>query len=147
MIDTITDPVRTERKSWLENTTPTMRRLGLLFSGIAVLFLTMDGTMKVLALDVVTEATGKLGFPGTADFARELGLVLLICTALYVYPRTAMLGAILLTGYLGGAVAAHVRLGDPLFTHKLFGTYVGLFVWGGIFLRDARVRALFWFSR
>ena len=123
-------------------TTPTMRRVGWFLSGIAILFLVMDGTMKVLALDVVTQATGQLGFPGTASFARELGLLLLACTALYVIPRTTFLGAILLTGYLGGAVAVHVRLGNPLFTHELFGVYVGLLLWGGLVLRDPRIRAI-----
>jgi hypothetical protein len=73
---------------------------------------------------------------------RGLGLLLLLCTALYAWPRTAVLGAILLTGYLGGAVASHVRLGNPLFTHILFGVYLGIFAWGGLFLRDARLRAL-----
>lgn len=139
MIDIAADPVRSEPGL----TTPTMRRLGWFLSGISLLFLVMDGTMKLLALDVVTQATGQLGFPGTATFARGLGLVLLICTALHAWPRTSTLGAILLTGYLGGAVAAHVRLGDPLFTHQLFGVYVGLLVWGGLYLRDARVRAVF----
>ena len=67
---------------------------------------------------------------------------MLVCVALYALPRTAVLGAILLTGYLGGAVAAHARLGDPLFTHVLFGVYVGIAVWGGLWLRDPRVRAL-----
>ena len=129
------------------NTTPRMHWTGLVLSAIAVLFLVMDGTLKVLALDVVTQATGQLGFPGTAAFAEKLGLLLLVCTALHVHPRTAMLGAILLTGYLGGAVATHVRLGNPLFTHTLFGPYLGLFLWGGLFLRDARVRAAFAFSR
>ena len=129
------------------HTTPRMRWTGLLLSGIAVSFLVMDGTMKLLALDVVTQATAQLGFPGTAAFAERLGLLLLLCTALYAWPRTALLGAILLTGYLGGAVATHVRLGNPLFTHTLFGPYIGLLVWGGLFLRDARIRAAFAFSR
>lgn len=67
----------------------------------------------------------------------------LICTALYAWPRTALLGAILLTAYLGGAVATHVRIGSPLFSHVFFGIYLGLFVWGGLWLRDPRLRALF----
>jgi hypothetical protein len=106
-----------------------------------ILFLVMDFTMKLLALPVVLETGGPLGFPG-ADMARLLGTILLICTVLYVLPQTAVLGAILLTGYLGGAVATHVRLGNPLFSHVLFGVYLGVMLWGGLYLRDARIRAL-----
>lgn len=72
--------------------------------------------------------------------------VLLVCTLLYVSPRTAVLGAVLLTGYLGGAVATHMRVGSPLFTHTLFGVYLGVFVWG-LFLRDDRIRALIPFGK
>ncbi len=119
------------------------RRIGIAFTSLAVLFLLMDAVMKLLALPVVLSSTGQLGFPGTEQFARDLGAVLLVCTLLYAWPRTAVLGAILLTGYLGGAIAAHVRIGSPVFTHVLFGAYVALFVWGGLFLRDERVRGLF----
>jgi len=119
------------------------RRIGFGLSSLAVLFLLMDAVMKLLALPTVLASTAQLGFPGSAPFARDLGAVLLVCTLLYAWPRTAALGAVLLTGYLGGAVAAHVRLGDPLFTHVLFGVYVALFVWGGLVLRDDRVRGLF----
>jgi hypothetical protein len=114
---------------------------GWILSGLAIAFLLMDATMKLLALPVVLEASGPLGFSGAA-MARELGIILLICTALYIAPRTAVLGAILLTGYLGGAVATHFRVGSPLVTHTLFGVYLGVFVWGGLYLRDPRVRAL-----
>jgi hypothetical protein len=69
--------------------------------------------------------------------------VLLVCTLLYMWPRTAPLGAILLTAYLGGAIASHVRIGSPLFSHILFGVYVALFIWGGLYLRDYRIRAIF----
>ena len=119
------------------------RRIGIALTSLAVLFLLMDAVMKLLALPVVLSSTGQLGFPGTEQFARDLGAVLLVCTLLYAWPRTAVLGAILLTGYLGGAIAAHVRIGSPVFTHVLFGAYVALFVWGGLFLRDERVRGLF----
>ena len=119
------------------------RRIGIALSLFAVLFLLMDAVMKLLALPVVLSSTGELGYPGTGQFARNLGAVLMVCTLLYAWPRTAVLGAILLTGYLGGAIAAHVRIGSPLFTHVLFGAYVALFVWGGLFLRDERVRGLF----
>ena len=118
-------------------------RIGLVLSALAVLFLLMDAVMKLLALPNVLTTTAMLGYPGTPDFARFLGAVLLICTLLHAWPRTAPLGAILLTGYLGGAIASHVRIGSPLFTHILFGAYVALLVWGGLFLRDRRVRDLF----
>jgi DoxX-like family len=118
-------------------------RIGLVLTVLAVLFLLTDAVMKLLALPNVLLTTAMLGYPGTPDFARALGVVLLICTLLYAWPRTAALGAILLTGYLGGAVATHVRVASPLFSHILFGLYVALFVWGGLFLRDHRVRAIF----
>ena len=71
-----------------------------------------------------------------------IGVVLLVCTLLYALPRTSMLGAVLLTGYLGGAIATHVRVGNPLFSHVLFPVYLGVMLWGGLFLRDTRVRGL-----
>jgi hypothetical protein len=116
--------------------------LGWVLSGLAIAFLLMDAAMKLLALPIAVEAGGELGFAG-ADMARGLGIILLVCTLLYVAPQTAVLGAVLLTGYLGGAVATHVRVGSPLFTHILFGVYLGLVLWGGLYLRDARLRALF----
>jgi hypothetical protein len=109
--------------------------VGWTLSGLAILFLVMDAVMKLLALPIVVKSAQALGFPG-ADMARALGVILAICTALYVFPRTAVLGAILLTAYLGGAVATHVRADSPLFTHVLFGVYVGVIVWAGIYLRD-----------
>ena len=115
--------------------------IGWGMSGLVIAFMLMDATMKLLALPVVLESGGPLGFAG-ATMARQLGLLLLICTVLYTVPRTAVLGAILLTGYLGGAVATHVRVGSPLFSHILFGVYLGVLMWGGLYLRDARVRAL-----
>jgi len=86
------------------------------------------------------EATVKLGYSATTIV--PLGIVLLTCTVLYVIPRTSVLGAILLTGYLGGAVATHVRVGDPLFSHVLFPVYLGVMIWLGLYLRDNRLRAL-----
>jgi DoxX-like family len=126
-----------------DSTSRVMRGIGYALSGFSVLFLVMDMVMKLLALPIVLQSTGQLGYPATADLARTLGVILLVCTALYVYPRTSVLGAVLLTGYLGGAVASHLRVGSPLFTHTLFGVFLGLFVWGGLFLRDARLRAVF----
>jgi len=89
----------------------------------------------------VLETQAPLGFAGAA-IARGLGLLLLACVVLYAVPRTAALGAILLTGYLGGAIATHLRVGDPLFTHVLFGVYVGVLLWLGLYLRDDRLRLL-----
>ena len=113
---------------------------GWTISGIVIAFMLMDATMKLLALPIVIETSASLGFVGE-NTARTLGMLLLICTVLYAVPRTAVLGAILLTGYLGGAVAAHLRVGSPLLTHVLFGIYVGVLTWGGLWLRDARVRS------
>jgi hypothetical protein len=116
-------------------------RVAWVIGGLAIAFLLIDATMKLLALPVVLEASAPLGFPG-ADMARGLGTVLLICTLLYAVPRTAVLGAILLTGYLGGAVATHLRMESPLFTHTLFGVYLAVMLWGGLYLRDIRLREL-----
>jgi hypothetical protein len=116
-------------------------RTGWMLSGLAILFLVMDSAMKLLALPVVVQAGAALGLAG-AGIARALGVVLIVCTILYAVPRTVVLGAILLTGYLGGAVATHLRVGDPLFSHVLFGVYVGVFVWAGVYLRDPMLRML-----
>ena len=113
---------------------------GHVLSGVVVLFLLMDAVMKLLALPVVLQTTAELGYPVTG--VRALGLLLLLCTALYAWPRTAVLGAVLLTAYLGGAVATHVRIDNPLFSHVLFGVYIALLAWGGLYLRDARIREL-----
>jgi hypothetical protein len=120
--------------------------LGWGLSGLAIAFCMMDAFMKLLALPFVLEASDRIGFHGETVI-RELGIILLGCTILYAIPATAVLGAVLLTGYLGGAVAAHLRLGDPLFTHVLSGVYGGLLVWGGLYLRDPRVRAIFSWAR
>jgi hypothetical protein len=115
---------------------------GWVLSGLAIAFLLLDATMKVLAMPFVLQASAGIGFPATAAMARELGVILLACTLLYATPRTALLGAVLLTGYLGGAIAAKVRIDAPLFSNILFGVYVALFVWGGLYLREPRLRAL-----
>ena len=115
---------------------------GRTMSGLAIVFFTFDGVAKLIQPQVVIDATRQIGWPADATTLVVLGAILLACAAIYAFPKTATLGAILLTGYLGGAVAAHARLGDPLFTHILFGVYLGLFVWGGLWLRDARIRAL-----
>ena len=113
---------------------------GRVLSGLAILFLLFDGLIKLPPLEIVTTTSSEMGLPATESFARFLGVVTLACTALYAWPRTALLGAVLLTGLFGGAIATHLRLDSPLFSHTLFGLYLGLMVWGGIWLRDFRVR-------
>jgi hypothetical protein len=113
---------------------------GRVMSGLVILFMLLDGGMKLIPMDVVLKASEPLGLPGS--LARTLGVLSIVSTLLYAFPRTAVLGAILLTGYFGGAIATHLRVGDPLFTHVLFGAYLGLLVWGGLYLRDDRLRAL-----
>src|SRR5947207_2775822 len=93
---------------------------GRILTAIPVLFLLMDGVMKLFALPLVTQSMAQLGYRPDAGLARGLGTLLLACLALYVLPRTSVLGALVLTGYLGGAIASHVRVGDPLFSHVLF---------------------------
>jgi hypothetical protein len=109
-------------------------------SGLTVLFMLFDGISKLVLEQHVVEATTKIGYP--VDALRPLGIVLLVCTVLYAIPRTAIFGAILLTGYLGGAVASKVRIDDPLFGSVLFGVYFGILAWGGLYLRDNRLRTL-----
>ena len=120
---------------------------GRVLSAIVVLFMIFDGVIKLPPLDIVTETMAQLGWPADANIARLLGIIGLISTVLYAAPRTSVLGAILLTAYMGGAISTHVRIGNPLFSHTLFGVYLGLMLWGGLYLRDARVRALIPFSR
>jgi DoxX-like family len=115
---------------------------GRALGGLAILFLVIDGVMKVVPFEVVIISSAQIGWPADPGLWRLLGSILLGSTLLYAIPRTSMLGAILLTGYLGGAVASHVRIGSPLFSHVLFGVYLGMLLWGGLWLRDPRVRAL-----
>ncbi len=115
---------------------------GWAVSGLLTALFLMDAGMKLAVMQVVTDASQQMGWPADAGTVRMLGLVLAISTVLYAVPRTAFLGAILLTGYLGGAIATHVRIADPLFTHTLFGVYLGVALWGALWLRDARLRAL-----
>src|ERR1700754_739129 len=92
---------------------------GRVMSGLVVLFLTMDGAIKLVPIQPVTDSLRELGYPTSDSFARFLGVVTLFCTALYSWPRTSILGAVLLTGMMGGAIATHLRIGDPLFSHTL----------------------------
>jgi DoxX-like family len=112
---------------------------GRLISGLAVAFLTFDSVGKLLEVQPVIDGTKQLGYP--PDIIFGLGVTLLSCVLAYLLPWTSVLGAVLLTGYLGGAVATHVRVGNPLFTHVLFPTYVAALLWGGLMLSDARLRA------
>ena len=112
---------------------------GRIMSWLPALFLLVDGIMKLFKPAVVVEATVKLGY--AEGVIVPLGIVLTVCTILYLIPRTAVLGAILLTGYLGGAVATHVRAGEGLFSIS-FPIIFGVLLWGGLYLRDNRVRSL-----
>jgi hypothetical protein len=118
-----------------------MNKAGWIVSGLVIAFLLLDAVMKLIAIPQVLQAGEQIGFPG-ADMARGLGLLLLACTLLYLFPRTSVLGALLVTAYLGGAVATHLRLGNPLFSHVLFGVYVGVAMWAGLYLREPRLRSL-----
>jgi hypothetical protein len=112
---------------------------GRIVSALPILFLLMDGIMKLVKPAVVVDGTVRLGYPETVIL--PLGIVLLACTVLYLIPRTSVLGAILLTGYLGGAVATHVRVGEGLFP-VFFPIIMGVLIWGGLWLRDERLRKL-----
>ena len=127
--------------------TATTRQIwaGRVMSGTVVAFLLFDGIIKLIPLDIVVTTSEQLGIP--THLARTLGVLTLIGTILYAVPRTSVLGAILLTGYLGGAIYTHLRIGSPVFSHFLFGVYLGLMIWGGLYLRDGRVRALIPFRR
>jgi hypothetical protein len=115
---------------------------GRIMSGLVIAFLAVDVVIKFVkpAPAPVVETCAHLGLP--LSLAPVLGMILLVSAALYVIPNTSVLGAILLTGYLGGAVATHLRVGDPLFSHVLFPTYLGVLLWGGLYLREPRLRAL-----
>lgn len=122
-----------------------MRWAGYALSAFVTLFMLMDAMLKLLQLPIVLETTAQIGWPIASVV--PLAIVLLICAALYAFPPTAMLGAILLTAYLGGAVATHARIGSPVFSHMLFGVYLGAMLWGGLYLRDDRLRALIPYRR
>jgi hypothetical protein len=119
--------------------------IGRILSGLAALALFADSLGKLVQAQPVIDGTLALGY--SRDSVFSLGVILLTCVVAYVVPRTSTLGAILLTAYLGGAVATHVRVESPLFTHVLFPTYVAAFVWGGLLLRDRRLQALLFVGR
>lgn len=132
------DVPHTQRRS----AAPSTRAIwtGRVLSGLAVAFLSLDTAIKLLVDPHAIAGTAELGYP--TGVVPVLGVIELVCLAIYLVPRTSVLGAILWTGYLGGAIATHVRVESPLFTHVLFPTYVAALLWGGLFLRDPRVRAL-----
>jgi hypothetical protein len=115
---------------------------GRILSGLVILFLAADALGKLIAPATMIAYSPPLGLPADPRLYRLLGAILAACTALYAWPRTAFIGAVLLTGYLGGAIAVNVRAEMPLFGHTLFGVYLGLFVWAGLYLRSARLRAV-----
>lgn len=114
---------------------------GRSLSGLAVAFLTMDTAMKLLRLQAAVEGTAQLGY--RPDSLLTIGLIEVALLIIYLIPRSSILGAVLWTGYLGGAIATHVRVGNPLLTHILFPTYVAALLWVGLWLRDRRLRGVF----
>jgi len=122
----------------------TMRIIGWMLSGLLIAFMLFDTVIKLLGMPQVIDTMTQMGIPPSLD--RLIGAVELASLLLYIWPRTSVLGAILLTGVFGGAVASHLRLLDPLFSHTLFGVYLGLMAWGGLWFRDAKLRQLLPFN-
>lgn len=121
---------------------------GRVLSGLVILFLLFDAGLKLVTPQfAIDHSPPNLGWPPQIGTMYLLAILLLIPTLLHIWPRTAILGAILITGYLGGAIATQVRVGNPLFSHILFGVYLGLMLWGGLWLRDPRVRAMIPFRK
>lgn len=123
-----------------QNISKGTRWASYILSGLPILFLLMDAVGKFIKPEPVVTGTLELGYQESVIL--PLGIVLLVCVVLYAIPRTAILGAVLLTAYFGGAVATHVRIGNPLFSHILVPVYLGIFVWLGLYLRDPRLRQL-----
>lgn len=113
---------------------------GWIVSGLTGAFLAMSAGFKFFTPDIARETLAGLGWPAHHDLM--IGIIEAVCVALYLIPQTAVLGAVLETALLGAAVATNVRVDNPLFSHELFGVYLGVLVWLGLWLRDARVRAL-----
>ena len=129
----------------MSDTTPNKGQLiaGRVLSGLVILFLLFDAGLKLVAPEVAIKYSPPgLGWPLEVGTMYTLGLLLLIPTLLYIWPRTAVIGAILITGYLGGAIATHLRIGSPLFSHILFGAYLGVMLWAGLWLRSPALRLL-----
>src|SRR5437868_11350359 len=125
----------------MENTTSRkMMVVGWIVSILPILFLLLDGIAKLVKPDVVIQATKELGYPESA--ITPIGIIIVISIITYAIPRFAVIGAVLVTGCLGGAIATHIRLQNPLFTHILFPVYLGIFIWSGLYLRNAQFRKL-----
>ncbi len=132
-------PVRSNSASTVR---PSRRSViaGRIMTGIIALLLTLDVSAKLVRAQAVVEGSAKLGF--TPDQMFVVGVIGAVCLVLYLIPRTAPIGALLWTGYFGGAIVTHLRVGDPLLTHVLFPIYVSALIWGGLYLRDPRIRAV-----
>lgn len=113
---------------------------GWIVTGLVGAFLAMSAGFKFFTPDIVRETMSGLGWPAHHDLM--IGIIETVCVVLYLVPRTSVLGAVLETALLGGAIATNVRVDNPLFSHELFGVYLGVLVWLGLWLRDGRVRAL-----
>ena len=134
------DPIRAARTVDVVTPPRFARRASYVVQAVAALFLAFDAAMKLVPTQEAIEGSAALGWgPETLP---ALGGIALACIVLYSIPRTAVLGALLWTGFLGGAVATHVRVASPLLTHTLFPVYAALLVWGALWLRDERIRAL-----
>jgi hypothetical protein len=118
-----------------------MRRAGWALTGLFTAFMLFDIGIKLAGVPIVEQSMKQIGYPPGLGF--RIGVIEAVCLALYLVPRTSVLGAVLFMGVFGGSIASHLRLLDPLFSHILFGAYLGLFMWGGLWLRDAQLRALF----
>jgi hypothetical protein len=114
---------------------------GRILTGLVTAFMTFDIVIKLIDMQVVRDSLVQLGYP--PELGPTIGAIELVCLLLYLFPRTAVLGAVLLTAVMGGAISSHLRIGDPLVSHTLFGVYLGAAIWGGLYLRDARLRAVF----
>lgn len=130
------------------SSTPAGVWIGRILSGLVIAFLLFDAGFKLAAPELaIRYSPPDLGWPPEVGTMYTLAILLLIPTLLYIWPRTAVLGAVLITGYLGGAIATHLRIDSPLPTHTLFGVYLGLMVWGGLWLRNPALRSVFPFDR
>ena len=129
-------------KETLRAQSKVLTRTGWALTGLVGLFMIFDGVIKLVPIGAVAQTLGPLGFPIDPGFERGLGLLGLVCTILFIVPRTCILGAILMTGYLGGAIASQLRVGNPLLSHLLFGAYLGLVTWGALWLRMPGLRTI-----
>ncbi|WP_020528274.1 DoxX family protein [Flexithrix dorotheae] len=119
--------------------------LGMIMSGLVIAFMLMDTLFKFIRPQEVIDTTSELGWP--VHHILTMGLLSLVVTILYLIPRTAILGAILMTGFFGGAIASNLRVDNPLFSHVLFPVYIGILAWGGLLLRNPQVKSIFTFKK